>query len=296
MTEVIQCPACGAEKSSLFDRREVLGMMLCNRMCRHCGLVYLSPRMEDQELERFYSRGYRTLNDGSEQPTDENLADQQARAQHVVRTARAIAPAVQRHLDIGCSTGILMAQVREVFACETAGVEPGIEHRSIASAKGLKTYASIEEALAEQQRRFDLVTLSHVLEHLADPVSELTRIRTQMLSSAGHILVEVPNLYGHACFEPAHLFSFSMKTLHDSLRLAGFEPVYTRLHGVPRSEWRPRYLLVMARPQEMSRNRRPARAWGGVRAAAIRRQWGLRNSRGILQFAGAVGRRLRGAR
>ena len=86
----------------------------------------------------------------------------------------------------------------------------------------------------EPERRFDLISLSHVLEHLPDPVAYLARLRMTLLKPTGRIYVEVPNLLAHTSFEPGHLYSFTALTLRRTVEAAGFGVTFLELHARPR--------------------------------------------------------------
>jgi hypothetical protein len=88
----------------------------------------------------------------------------------------------------------------------------------------------------------------HVLEHLPDPVATLRSLRQERLAPTGWLLVEVPNLYAHDCFEVAHLSSFSAHTLRQMLQKSGYSLVTLQQHGRPRSRVLPLYLTALARP------------------------------------------------
>lgn len=47
--------------------------------------------------------------------------------------------------------------------------------------------------------------MAHVLEHLPDPVEYLVPSLKNLIDPAGWHLIEVPNLYAHDSFRPAHL-------------------------------------------------------------------------------------------
>ena len=83
------------------------------------------------------------------------------------------------------------------------GVEPGEAYRRYAQGRGINMYAALDELLADNPPRFDLVSLVHVLEHLPDPVGMLSTIRRGF--NKRHLLLEVPNFYAHDSFELAHL-------------------------------------------------------------------------------------------
>ncbi len=121
-------------------------------------------------------------------------------------------------------------------------------YRQYAQGLGLVVYASLDDLQADNPAPFDLVSMAHVLEHIPDPVAYLEKLRTDLLSPEGYLLLEVPNLYAHDCFEVAHLVSFSPNTLRQTVRKAGFEVLAFKQHGQPRSEVIPLYLTLLARP------------------------------------------------
>ena len=102
------------------------------------------------------------------------------------------------------------------------------------------------------KKEFDLVTMSHVLEHLPDPCQYLQHLREEVLSADGCLLLEVPNLYAHDSFEIAHLSSFSLHTLRQLVRKAGFELIAYHKHGFPRSRVIPYFLTVLCCPSSSS--------------------------------------------
>ena len=70
----------------------------------------------------------------------------------------------------------------------------------------------------------------------------------KFLEPDGWLLLEVPNLYAHDCFEVAHLISFSAHTLTQVVQKAGFRVIQLRAHGLPRSRLIPLYLTLLAQP------------------------------------------------
>ena len=109
-------------------------------------------------------------------------------------------------------------------------------------------FPSVDDLIASKPERFDLVSMSHVLEHLPDPVGMLRLIREKLLTDNGLLLLEVPNFYAHDSYELAHLACYTPHTLTEALRLAGFKVVQLERHGIPRSDLLNLYLTVLARP------------------------------------------------
>jgi len=199
-------------------------------------------------LDEFYVSEYRQIYQGEEGPSPKDLLTQQERASALLEFVVDTIPEVGRHLDIGCSAGTLLGTIRDHFGNRSVGVEPGDAYRNYARAQGLTVYADIADLQAAGEKRCDLISMAHVLEHLPNPVGYLTYLRERHLFQNGWLLIEVPNLYCHDSFEIAHLISFSAHTLCQTIQRSGYEVVKLDAHGRPRSELLPLYLTVLARP------------------------------------------------
>ncbi len=269
------CPLCGSQDSHHFDQRTFRGLPVTNRICNHCGLVYQSPRMTESELSIFYKVEYRRLYHGAETPDAKDLAVQAGRADALVAFCDGQLPAIKRHLDIGCSAGLLLLRFKEAYGCRVTGVEPGDIYREYARSQRLRVFASVDDLRAKDKKRFDLISLAHVLEHLPDPVGYLEELRAGLLTKAGWLLVEVPNLYAHDSFEVAHLVSYSEHTLRQVLGKAGFDVVALATHGLPRSRLLPLYSTALARPLESPASFQ-VQSEQGVR---FKRWWGMARRR-----------------
>ncbi len=246
--EVKKCPLCGSKQHQVFDRRVFKGHQVINRLCERCGLVFQSPRMTEEEAAVFYAAEYRRLYQGTDAPVIKDLLVQRARAQALTDFLKKYIDEIHRFLDVGASAGELLLYVRKEYGAEVVGVEPGEAYRNHASQYRLKMYPSLDALLHDEQEPFTVVALSHVLEHLPDPVNYLSHLRKTVLHQNGWLLVEVPNLYGHQSFEVAHNFSFSPHTLRQTLYAAGYRVEVLEAHGRPRSGVIPLYITVLAQP------------------------------------------------
>lgn len=251
------CVLCNHTDSSLFDERVFRDMPIINRLCSHCGLVYQSPRPSDSELQVFYEEEYRQVYQGDAGPGQKDLSTQRGRAESLLVFVqkqtkvpfRSVQP--KKHLDIGCSAGILLTKFQEAFQTQPVGIEPGNAYREYAKSQGLIVYSSIEQMEISHPDRYDFISLAHVLEHIPDPINYLINLKEKWLTADGYLLIEVPNLYGHDCFEIAHLVSYSLHTLIQTLQQAGYVIQATQVHGMPRSQILDLYITILAKPSEI---------------------------------------------
>jgi len=245
---VTQCPLCSSSRSKSFDRRTFRGFPVENCICLNCGLIYQSPRMTEAEMEVYYQAEYRRTYQGMEGPIARDLVVQTARAQALLDFVQPKFTCIDRCLDIGCSTGLILKYFQSHFNCQTVGIEPDNAYRTYAVGQGLTVYPSLGELEKEPEARFDLVIMSHVLEHLPNPVGYLSHLRESLLMPDGYLLLEVPNLYAHDSFEVAHLFAFSPHTLKEVLRKGGLVVDKYEKHGQPNSQILPLYLTMLCHP------------------------------------------------
>jgi len=246
---MMKCNLCGSEKQSVFDFVESFGFALIYYQCERCGLVFQSAEQSQAGDPAFYAETYRKIYQNSEMPTPKDLWVQEKRAAHLVMLVRKVLPeSPKRLLDIGASTGTLLAAFQKAFGSQAVGVEPGDAYRAHAEGRGLAMVGSLEQLFEQKPERFDLVSLIHVMEHLPEPVETLRRIRKELLSPDGLLLVEVPNFYAHDSYELAHLSCFTPHTLKTVLSQAGFDVKGVLRHGKPRSALLNLYITAFARP------------------------------------------------
>jgi 2-polyprenyl-3-methyl-5-hydroxy-6-metoxy-1,4-benzoquinol methylase len=136
-------------------------------------------------------------------------------------------------LDYGCGAGRFMA----AFAAQkpgwsVAGYDVGDLHKTSVMALPGAEFISGNDALKALGRRFDLITLSHVLEHLTEPVETLKTL-SMLLVPGGRLVVRVPcYLAVHTdFFIMEHCAHYTLGTLASTLALAGLRVTH-ELSGI----------------------------------------------------------------
>ncbi len=122
-------------------------------------------------------------------------------------------------LDLGAGTGDFLKICKEnnwnVF-----GVEPNKEARKIAKNKNVLL---VPDITSFHNKQFDVITMWHVLEHVANLTEYIKMLKT-LLKENGRLIIAVPNYksYDAAYFNefwaaydvPRHLWHFSQKSIH----------------------------------------------------------------------------------
>lgn len=151
--------------------------------CQGCGLVFLS---RTQLPEGFYEQS--GMHDGEPQPIEEWLRDTDRDDE---RRFRYLSEAMTNRdvLDFGCGVGGFLLKARAA-AHHVMGIELEARLQPHFKANGLDVFPSVDGLPAD--RRFNLVTAFHVLEHLEDPAHMLRQLATRLLDG-GRIFIEVPS-------------------------------------------------------------------------------------------------------
>lgn len=272
MEQVQRCPLCGSDASRHFDERKVKGARVVNRVCQVCGMVFQSPRMTVEAMEKYYRTEYIRQHQGQVEVTQQQLDLQGARARHLIGLLSDHDLTIDHHLDVGCSTGALMMTASKAYGCKSVGIEPADVYRQYCRDRELQAYDSIGALREANLGPFDLITMAHVLEHLHSPSEYLTAMRSEFLTAKGHILLEVPNLFYHPSFELPHLVSYHRDTLKAQLEGVGFQVLWIYAHGQPRHRRIPLYLTALAAPADESTA--PEAVPSRTRAIKLRRTLG----------------------
>lgn len=236
--QYINCNLCGSnDYEVLWDKteREKQGILYSvvirdkdgnivqgrNVICKTCGLVYVNPRLGDEELKEFYENDYRKIYGG-----DNSLAAEHAHAKTAMELLWQVPG--ETFLDIGCSTGQLVKQMQVKRCLISHGIEPNIKHCTIAKNAGLNVLpVGIENY--NPGMRFDIITMLNTLEHVTGPAKMLGKVHS-LLSDNGYFLVSVPNLHNthinipvDAFLSNAHLYNFTPATLGMMMQQHGFK-------------------------------------------------------------------------
>lgn len=226
---------------ALVDR---FGIPCRTALCMRCGLARITPRMSARDYGTFYSGPYRRLYRKREGGPAEMVAAgvSGTRGEELRRhLERHLDVASMRVVEIGAGGGWNLARLREAGARAVVGWDFDEEFLAAGRAHGLDLRAggtSEAAAAATREGRFDLLVLSHVVEHMLDPVAELRTAR-DLLAPGGVVYVEVPGLFEAPrekrdpmyVLQLAHVRQFCLATLEATMREAGYRPLRAAPRG-----------------------------------------------------------------
>lgn len=224
------CPLCGARGNRAFEpigRGSFAALPKEYRItaCRVCGLVQQNPLWSKSFYNGLYEHHVYDL-------TGQKLFPEQ------VERYRAVAESIERALlrahgsfekarllDFGSYDGSFMSWLKLFTRWGSRVSFFGYDITLMDIPRGAQFFNSLA-TLARTEKRFDVITLNHVLEHLLDPVETLTDLRKRFLKEGGSIIIEVPDISyvrkgDFSPFHIQHVSYFTPQTLARACNKAG---------------------------------------------------------------------------
>ncbi len=234
------CPICNHTETTLFLKtkdftvsQETFEIV----QCTHCGFCYTNPRPNVQAIGKYYeSEAY--ISHSNTQKTVVNRIYHWVRQRALQEKSKLIAhlsdfqPEKQmRLLDYGCGTGEFLHTCQKE-GWRVDGIEPSQKARS--QAEKLTGLAIQEHLFSDYfiQKRYDVITLWHVLEHV-HLLNETLSYLKSLLTPSSLLLLALPNrqAWDAKKFEnhwaaydlPRHLYHFSSQDVANLAQKHGLE-------------------------------------------------------------------------
>ncbi|WP_299873360.1 bifunctional 2-polyprenyl-6-hydroxyphenol methylase/3-demethylubiquinol 3-O-methyltransferase UbiG [uncultured Cocleimonas sp.] len=265
---VPRCPICDTKSRELLHEKlndnnlfHAPGNWSMYR-CSSCSSTYLDPRPTPEtialayknyythderasfsslsllkKLQRILVNGYINYNFGTKNHPASILG---ILVINLMPTTRLILDSTMRHLpkakpgmrllDLGCGNGKFLLQARSA-GWDVVGVDFDQEAVDVACMQGLDVRLGGIDILDPRIEQFDVITLSHIIEHVHQPI-DILKACNRLLKPGGFLWLDTPNseAEGHRVFganwrglePPRHLAIFSFESMNKTLKLSGF--------------------------------------------------------------------------
>jgi SAM-dependent methyltransferase len=230
--------------------------------CQNCGLLYLNPQPEAEELRQHYPTecyyAYRSGKNATSILNSEKLNLFRAIRAVFIWLLSRILPSLRsemekemaylgpihsgmRVLDVGCGSGDSLSFYLERGA-STFGVEINAQACEEGRKKGHKMFCGELSEAGYEDEFFDIVLFHQSLEHVFSPRVTLLEVR-RILKRGGKVWISVPNhsgiqarLFGrwfYAIESPRHLFGFTPTTVGLLLTHTEFQVEHLHTYSLP---------------------------------------------------------------
>ena len=232
----VPCPLCENPHNSTEYKINSIAIVKCTV----CNFVYANPRLTKEKIIELYHSNYF---DNESIGYNHYLKTEYLRKKNFekwIKDSLSYVPNFNNRsaLDIGCAAGVCREELtKSGFYAE--GEELNHPYAGIAKRKGFIVYNNPLLASAIS-RKYNLITLFDVLEHLSDIRLHLCKMY-DLLEKNGALVIVTPN-YGSAFrkisgrkwfqFKPLeHINYFTLHTLKKAAGSAGFEIVLSKKAG-----------------------------------------------------------------
>lgn len=229
--KAISCNLCGSTETRPFCPENGRSLV----QCQQCGLVYVSPRPDPQELYALYGESYFHNDDSGTVGYTDYIKDEanirRTFQRRLKRVERFATPG--RLLDVGCAAGFFLSEA-QARGWEPSGLDvSGFAANYTRDRFGIPAQQGSLLELDYPDASFDLVTMWDVIEHVPDPAAHLARI-ARLLPPGGHFALATPDVASLPAkftgkrwvgykLQEEHVYYFSAATLGAMLDQAGFD-------------------------------------------------------------------------
>lgn len=190
-------------------------------LCQNCQTLFLFPSPTVKKIDNYYQKKFQYEAGLSEEKRIRQ------RAKIILKNLIKFNPNGKTLLDVGSGFGYFLEEAKK-NNFQILGLEPSKELFSKNRfSKNIKNMTFKDYFKSNSKKKFDFITLIHVIEHLNSP-KQIIQSAIKLLNNHGILYIETPNLNSHLFWtekenytfltSPDHLWIFSKKSLETILK------------------------------------------------------------------------------
>lgn len=230
------CPICGSSDLTVqadYRSKHSIFAMLTLTNCRNCGMVFASPMPSEDDLIAYNANYFDNAHGGMLQSKVARAffsGIARLRSAHIDKYITKNNIEVSNVLEIGPGSGFLARNWLDKNP-KTSYMAIETDTSCHASLKKIGVRVIDGKINETGSEIVDLVLMSHVLEHISDPIKFLTDA-TRNLRKGGGLFIEVPcRDYEHKLNDEPHLLFFDKDPMYYLLYKLGFDKIKVSYHG-----------------------------------------------------------------
>jgi len=230
------CPVCSNPYSDFVQNYRCNSEALDGfeiRSCRNCTHCFIYPNIEEK-IWNDYNKSYFASAHGGINQSCINIAYNtgisKIRFDYLKRILGSHKLKIKKVLEIGPGEGYFAKEFMNNYpTVDYYAYESDISLHSKLIENNINLLTNLDEV--QTQQIYDLIVISHVLEHTLHPVKWL-REMTKKLRITGVLFVEVPcQDYKYKKLNEPHVMFFSKESLKITAQNSGFEKINITFHG-----------------------------------------------------------------
>lgn len=235
-----KCISCGNSNFKYYLDNMVLQLPMY--ICQNCKLYITGNSQQELDalLSTYYESDFWDVN--RKKGMNDEHTDDYSRArtrlwQSQFKYLKNFFSKKSKILEIGSGHGEALLEF-DKLNYNVIGVEP--DKKSVQHLKRILKKCKIIESTAENfqlDTKFDLVWMSHVFEHLSNPIEFLNRLKKNIKNN-GLLFIEVPNVEKENDYrtftKTPHAYNYSAKSLQNILKQSEYEIISCDFFGPPK--------------------------------------------------------------
>ena len=190
-------------------------------ICRSCGLIFQSESIEQSKMIKSYKEMV-TYVDNLTKPSKSKMKTVK---RHIGLVKSCFSEFPKKILEVSSMNSYNLKQFKKLGSNKIVSLEPSKRIAKLLKLEGIKVHNTTIEKLKTKDK-YDLIILSHVLEHLYDPIKAIKQcFKIQNVNQK--ILVEIPLFeqvqnYSVGAFQIEHLHYFSEANIIEVITRGGY--------------------------------------------------------------------------